>query len=511
MSKIISLVILFLVLLFQFPQIAQAATISPSDWTPILLNTTKTITISGLNPDWWYFWNENGPSGFTEYTHCFKTDDSGVMTQDMGPYTITGDYILQLTPDGSPNPPITFDPGSTVSGEGCAGSGPSAIGDQRFQVIAQAPTNQPNYSISVNPTTVSKSSPQDINITVNFGVPNIQTYILYITKGGGTPGGIAFNIICNLNDPSNPQCTMSVRTSNVKMQVGSFTTTLQNNGGNWQAKITLVNTQNMDAGPYNIRLVDSTDQNNALASLPFTILEAIVDDVKMVLSPTTFASTADSAGKTMTVTLTQPTAEIFDVFFNPDNTLTGFTTPVATINCTSSPCIGQFSLPSCGLNPFTYSAEVHDRQGVGRIRGIAQFTVQGDTSAGPGTPCGGFIPAPISLPYNTPATSGGSQCIVDGSPGFNTAIGCIPTNPDKLVKAVLTFVIGVSGGLAFLLMLLGAFEMLTSAGNPETLNAGRDRFVQAIIGLLFIVFSVLLLQIIGVDILGLRELQPPSP
>ncbi|OGE45979.1 hypothetical protein A3B39_04215 [Candidatus Daviesbacteria bacterium RIFCSPLOWO2_01_FULL_37_10] len=61
--------------------------------------------------------------------------------------------------------------------------------------------------------------------------------------------------------------------------------------------------------------------------------------------------------------------------------------------------------------------------------------------------------------------------------------------------------IGISGGIALLLMALGAFEMITSAGNPESLKAGQDRFTQAIIGLLFVIFSVLLLQLIGVDIL----------
>ena len=45
--------------------------------------------------------------------------------------------------------------------------------------------------------------------------------------------------------------------------------------------------------------------------------------------------------------------------------------------------------------------------------------------------------------------------------------------------------------------------MLTSAGNPETLAAGKDRLTNAVIGLLFVIFSVLLLQIIGFGILDI--------
>ena len=53
------------------------------------------------------------------------------------------------------------------------------------------------------------------------------------------------------------------------------------------------------------------------------------------------------------------------------------------------------------------------------------------------------------------------------------------------------------------MMLLGAFQMLTSAGNPETLQAGRERLQSAIIGLLMVIFAMLLLQIIGVGILNI--------
>jgi len=95
--------------------------------------------------------------------------------------------------------------------------------------------------------------------------------------------------------------------------------------------------------------------------------------------------------------------------------------------------------------------------------------------------------------------------LCDAKTGIQTAIGCIHTNPVALVKDLLIFIIAISGGLAFLMMLLGAFQMLTSAGNPDTLNAGKERLTNAVIGLLFIIFSILLLQIIGADILKLPD------
>lgn len=118
---------------------------------------------------------------------------------------------------------------------------------------------------------------------------------------------------------------------------------------------------------------------------------------------------------------------------------------------------------------------------------------------------------PTLTPADSICTTSGGQKLAEctdnpNNPAIATAIGCVHTKPAEFIKDFLTFFIAIAGGLAFLMMLLGAFQMLTSAGNPETLAAGRDRLTSAIIGLLFVVFAVLLLKIIGFDILGLPGL-----
>ncbi|MDO8429374.1 MAG: pilin [Candidatus Daviesbacteria bacterium] len=89
-----------------------------------------------------------------------------------------------------------------------------------------------------------------------------------------------------------------------------------------------------------------------------------------------------------------------------------------------------------------------------------------------------------------------------GALGIYTAIGCIPTQPQKLVQEIIKFATRAGGGIALLLMISGAFQILTAAGNHETMTKGKDQITSAAIGLLFVIFSTLLLQIIGVDILG---------
>ena len=92
-----------------------------------------------------------------------------------------------------------------------------------------------------------------------------------------------------------------------------------------------------------------------------------------------------------------------------------------------------------------------------------------------------------------------AQCI-------NTGLGCIPTDPEKLVvDFILKNAVGIGGGLAFLLFLGGGFTLLTSAGDPEKINKGKEVITAAISGLLFIIFSVYLLKVIGYDILQIPD------
>lgn len=87
---------------------------------------------------------------------------------------------------------------------------------------------------------------------------------------------------------------------------------------------------------------------------------------------------------------------------------------------------------------------------------------------------------------------------------INTQIGCIDASgAGGFTNKLFSLGAGIAGGIAFLLIIFGGFQILTSAGNPERLNEGKELISSAITGLLMIVFSVFLLRIIGVDILGI--------
>lgn len=106
---------------------------------------------------------------------------------------------------------------------------------------------------------------------------------------------------------------------------------------------------------------------------------------------------------------------------------------------------------------------------------------------------------------STPATSGVKSLCQGDDTQIRTAIGCINTNPVKFIQDILRFAIGIAGGIAFLFMIGGVFQILTSAGNPDALKSGQGILTNAVIGLMFLIFSTLLLKIIGVDILNFGQ------
>lgn len=124
----------------------------------------------------------------------------------------------------------------------------------------------------------------------------------------------------------------------------------------------------------------------------------------------------------------------------------------------------------------------------------------------PGTTTTGGNPIPVGAPI----IGGGQNCasgFTDDKdnpvPAIATAIGCIPTEPVAFIKAFLRFILGIGGGIAFLIMVLGVFQMITSGGNPDLLRNGSEMLISAIIGILFIIFSLLFFQFIGLGILNI--------
>lgn len=87
--------------------------------------------------------------------------------------------------------------------------------------------------------------------------------------------------------------------------------------------------------------------------------------------------------------------------------------------------------------------------------------------------------------------------------GIWTALGCIPFEGDAFVIALVRLIMGIAGFISLAMMLTGTIIMMTGGGNQEQMKKGREIFTGAGTGLLFLIFSVIILQIISRDIIRL--------
>lgn len=83
----------------------------------------------------------------------------------------------------------------------------------------------------------------------------------------------------------------------------------------------------------------------------------------------------------------------------------------------------------------------------------------------------------------------------------NTALGCIPVELNKLIGWALPFVLGIGGGIAFLLMIYGFILWATSEGDPKKIAGAQETVTSAIKGLLVCIFGLFILRLIALDIL----------
>jgi len=84
-----------------------------------------------------------------------------------------------------------------------------------------------------------------------------------------------------------------------------------------------------------------------------------------------------------------------------------------------------------------------------------------------------------------------------------TALGDLKPELGPFAQKILTIGASLAGAIALIIMVIGAIRVLTSGGDPKNVAAGREMIIAAVAGLLFLIFSFLILRFIGVDIIGL--------
>lgn len=100
---------------------------------------------------------------------------------------------------------------------------------------------------------------------------------------------------------------------------------------------------------------------------------------------------------------------------------------------------------------------------------------------------------------------------IDTATGYckkiKTALGIkISTEPMAFVADLFSIVLMIGGIAAVVFIIQAGYTVLTSAGNKEKVAYAREQITSAIMGLIFIILSVAILEFIGVDLLHIPGL-----
>lgn len=106
-----------------------------------------------------------------------------------------------------------------------------------------------------------------------------------------------------------------------------------------------------------------------------------------------------------------------------------------------------------------------------------------------------------------PNHSHAQWCAGNLSMGVDTALGCLQTtSPEIFVGQILDWGFRLSALAVFGAVVYAGFLITTASGDPKRVKAGQELITSAITGALLIGLSALILNFIGINVLGLGAL-----
>lgn len=118
----------------------------------------------------------------------------------------------------------------------------------------------------------------------------------------------------------------------------------------------------------------------------------------------------------------------------------------------------------------------------------------------------GDIQVPYEICRQLPPGDAHDKCIecaggdIDNA-GVWTAVGCIKREPEAMIANIIKIGLITGGGVALLSILAAGFIFTTSTGDAKKIEQAKELITNSIIGLIFIIFSIAILQFIGYRVL----------
>ena len=105
------------------------------------------------------------------------------------------------------------------------------------------------------------------------------------------------------------------------------------------------------------------------------------------------------------------------------------------------------------------------------------------------------MPTPVPEPLlKLPGTD-----TVITSPALSPLVSKFPNGTfGEILATILPYVFSIAGIILFIVLLMGGFSLLTSAGSPDNVEKGKKMITSAIIGFVIIFISYWLMQILQI-------------
>lgn len=87
--------------------------------------------------------------------------------------------------------------------------------------------------------------------------------------------------------------------------------------------------------------------------------------------------------------------------------------------------------------------------------------------------------------------------------GTQTFFGCLPNSPNGLVAFIVRLITGLAVFITFLIIIINLLQIISNSTNPDIVAQSQKKMQGAIITLIGILFALTILNIIGIQIIGL--------
>lgn len=168
------------------------------------------------------------------------------------------------------------------------------------------------------------------------------------------------------------------------------------------------------------------------------------------------------------------------------------------------PCVS--SLPKSAFEGFYKTSD-----STNKIKELTELAKEGNGCVvgepnNPGSPeckCKATALSNFCNKYFNEGSSEKANCLrcVTGNNGVWTSFGCFGTSVSSFTSSIFSILLSLAGFLTLLCIIISAFMLQTSSGNPERIKKARQMLTSCIAGLLLIIFSIFILRLVGVFIL----------